>query len=207
MGNRCNHYIIIGFPGVGKTTMCKENLDCIDLESSAFIVEGKRHENWYKEYVNTAIYLSKNHHVFVSSHDVVQDYLEEKRFSSMPTMIIVYPDKSLKDEWLKRLENRYKTEDLLDRLNRQYINNSDKNKRALEYVEKNWDSCIEAIEKRQYFYKLKISSIDQANNLESILEKSMLYIDKRQSMYEEFDKIFDNGNTIKVDNICKSLNF
>ena len=102
---------------------------------------------------------------------------------------------------------RKSTEDLLDRLNRQYINNSDKNKRALEYVEKNWDSCIEAIEKRQYFYKLKINSIDQANNLESILEKSMLYIDKRQSMYEEFDKIFDNGNTIKVDNICKSLNF
>ena len=195
MGNRYNHYIIIGFPGVGKTTMCKDNLSYIDLESSAFMIDGERYENWYKEYVNIAIYLSKNHNVFISSHDVVQDYLE-KKLPIFSNIIIVYPDKVLKEEWLKRLEYRYKTEDLCD-----------KNKRALEYVEKNWDSCIEAIENRQYFYKLKINSIDQANNLESILKKSMSYIDKYQSMCKEFDQIFDNGNIIKVDNICKSLNF
>ena len=206
MSNRYNHYIIIGFPGVGKTTMCKDNLSYIDLESSAFMIDGERHENWYKEYVNTAIYLSKNHNVFISSHDVVQDYLEEK-LSIFSNIIIVYPDKSLKKEWLERLRNRYKTEDLIEILNGQHVTDSNKNKRALEYVEKNWDSCIEAIENRQYFYKLKIYCIDQAYNLESILKKSMSYIVKYQTMCKEFDQIFDNGNIIKVDNICKSLNF
>ena len=88
-----NGYIIIGFPGVGKSTVAKGDTRFIDLESSTFMVDGQRSEDWYKIYVNVAIDLAKQYNVFISSHMAVQNYLVTLNYNNV---IMAYPDKSLK---------------------------------------------------------------------------------------------------------------
>lgn len=99
--------IIVGYQGIGKSTLVK-NLyapDCIDLESGNFWVNGKRDDEWYKPYCHIAIHLSQQGYVvFISSHEVVRNYLKE--ISSEP-VVVVYPSIELKDEWIKKLEDRY----------------------------------------------------------------------------------------------------
>lgn len=185
-----NSYIIIGFPGVGKSTVAKEDLGFIDLESSTFMVDGKHSEDWYKVYVNVAIDLAKYHKVFISSHTDVQNYLAALHYENV---LIVYPDKSLKNAWLERLSNRYK------------LDPSDKNKRALEYMESNFDACVDNMDKSDHFMKLKLNSIKQANDLYYII---FSVIDKINAMRREDEiraKYFGPGkNVINTDAFSRS---
>lgn len=48
--------IVIGYQGVGKSTMCRKHNDCIDLESSSFWFKDannnpKRWDNWADIYM------------------------------------------------------------------------------------------------------------------------------------------------------------
>lgn len=100
--------IIIGYQGIGKTTLCNNPntlLKYIDLESSSFFNDdGLRPENWYVYYCNVAEHLSKQgYSVFVSSHKVVRERLAK----SKEKVICVFPSQKIKDDWIKRLENRY----------------------------------------------------------------------------------------------------
>ena len=95
--------IISGYQGIGKSSLAGKN-NCIDLESGNFWVDGKRADDWYKPYCQIANHLSEQGYiVFVSSHEVVRRELEK----SKEPVYVIFPAIDLKDEWIKKLEDRY----------------------------------------------------------------------------------------------------
>lgn len=99
--------IIIGYQGIGKTTLCKNRYDCIDLESSALKVNGIRADNWYEHYCMIARWLSKQGYtVFLSSHKEVRMWLD----SHNENYCAIVPATSLQAQWLHRLEQRMKND-------------------------------------------------------------------------------------------------
>lgn len=103
--------IIIGYQGVGKSSLCKtygRSLRYLDLESGLMkdpMNNNKRWDNWAEIYCNIALSLSgQDYMVFVSSHKAVQDILANDK----DEVIVVYPSKTIKDEWIKKLLERYK---------------------------------------------------------------------------------------------------
>jgi ABC-type cobalamin/Fe3+-siderophores transport system ATPase subunit len=83
--------IVVGYQGIGKSSMAKNNADVIDLESGNFWVDGKRIDDWYKIYANIAKHLSdQGKIVFTSSHKVFRDYLNEKGIE----FTVVFPSQS-----------------------------------------------------------------------------------------------------------------
>lgn len=96
--------IVIGYQGIGKSTLAKRSDRYIDLESGSFWVDGVRAEDWYKVYCNIAEHLSKQGYiVFVSSHEVVRNRLA----CSSEDVVLVYPSIKLRDAWIARLNDRY----------------------------------------------------------------------------------------------------
>lgn len=96
--------IIIGYQGIGKSTLTKKDMKYIDLESSCTWVNGKRSDDWYVVYCNFAEDLSRQGYtVFTSSHEVVRNQLK----NSTEEVYICCPSPELKDEWIKRLQERY----------------------------------------------------------------------------------------------------
>ena len=97
--------IVIGYQGIGKSTLAGRDNKFIDLESGNFWIDDKRADDWYKPYCKIAEHLSQQGYiVFVSSHEVVRKQLAK----SNEIIAIVYPSIDLKDEWIKKLEDRYK---------------------------------------------------------------------------------------------------
>lgn len=100
--------IIIGYPGIGKSTLAATDNRYIDLESSCFSVDGKKIDNWYVAYCQVAEHLSKQGYiVFVSSHAAVVDYLCRIHTSTDEPVAIVYPSIKLKDQWVEKLRQRF----------------------------------------------------------------------------------------------------
>ena len=97
--------IVIGYQGIGKSTLSKNiEMFSIDLESGNFWVNGKREENWYIVYCNIANSISNQGYIVcVSSHKVVRDFLK----NSKEKIVLIFPSIELKDEWIKKLKNRY----------------------------------------------------------------------------------------------------
>lgn len=136
--------IIIGYQGVGKSTLAKNNIEFIDLESSNFFVNGKRQGNWCIVYCGIAIHLSKQgKNVFVSSHEVVRRALE----ASDEKVIVVYPSIALKDEWIKKLEDRYNLTGL------------DKDYKALMNAKDRYEENILELQDNDFIH-LQLDSID-----------------------------------------------
>lgn len=99
--------IYIGYQGIGKSTICKKIDKCIDLESSNFRVDGKRSNDWYKVYGNIAKHLSdQGKIVFTSAHMELRNYFNEQGIE----YTVIYPSENLKEEWIKKLEERYELE-------------------------------------------------------------------------------------------------
>lgn len=120
--------IIIGYPGIGKSSISNSDTRCIDLESSNFFVNDKRPDDWYKYYVQIAQHLSaQGYTVFVSSHKVVRD---ELKATNAEDVAVCFPNTNLKEQWLERLYDRYKRTRL------------DKDLRAAMNVEQNYLSNI-----------------------------------------------------------------
>jgi hypothetical protein len=92
--------IYCGYQGVGKSTYCRNNPNTtVDLDSSNF----KKVDDWYVDYVKTALDLSKSgKNVFISAHREVISYLIYHKYDF--ELIIPADDKEL---WAKRLEFRY----------------------------------------------------------------------------------------------------
>lgn len=139
--------IIVGYPGIGKSTLAKNSNKYIDLESGNFWIDGKRQDDWYKIYCKIAAHLSsQGYTVFVSSHYSVRKEL--RQYSRTEEIKCCFPDISLKNEWIKKLEDRY--------------NNS-----KLEKDYKAWQQV-------EQLYTIDISDMS-INSFESILIKSMNY--------------------------------
>lgn len=96
--------IVIGYQGIGKSTLSNKDLRFIDLESGNFWIDGKRSDDWYRPYCKIAEHLSQQGRiVFTSSHKVVREQLS----ISEEQIICCVPDLNLKDDWIRKLENRY----------------------------------------------------------------------------------------------------
>lgn len=101
--------IIIGYPGIGKSTLANKSDKYVDLESGNFWVDGKRADDWYKPYCQIAEHLSEqDYNVFVSSHKVVREQLA----TSKQKVICCLPHLCLKDAWIARLKARYEASEL-----------------------------------------------------------------------------------------------
>ena len=108
--------IVIGYQGIGKSTLVKECNSYIDFESSNFKINGERPDGWEQMYCEAALDLShQGHVVFTASHKCIRDYLKEHRDREF--VLIVAPSVDLKDQWLEKLRNRFNETGLLkDRL-------------------------------------------------------------------------------------------
>lgn len=96
--------IIIGYQGIGKSTLARESKGFIDLESSTFYATGKRPDDWHCYYCKIAENLSEQGYVvFVSSHKAVRDYFKK----SNERAVIICPDISLKEKWISKLHERF----------------------------------------------------------------------------------------------------
>lgn len=123
--------IIIGFPGVGKSSVAnpahtsKRFTGYIDLESSNF----PKTEGWENVYCQVALALSQQgYDVFVSSHKQVRDYLA--MFQDVDDIIEVFPEDYMHDIWIDRLTKRYNS------------TKEEKHKKALEYMSENYYSAV-----------------------------------------------------------------
>lgn len=94
--------IIIGYPGIGKTTLAKKSNKFIDLESSSFKVSCDI--EWYLNYCLVTADLSKfGFTIFVSSHKEVRHILSNY---SIP-ILSIFPSINLREKWIEKLYNRY----------------------------------------------------------------------------------------------------
>lgn len=97
--------IIIGYQGIGKTTLSKSDARYIDLESSMFRVDGKRPDGWEILYCKVAADISRQgYSVFISSHKEVRDYL--RRNCDEPYCAVI-PALNLESQWIDKLKQRY----------------------------------------------------------------------------------------------------
>ena len=146
--------IIIGYQGIGKSTLAKDSWEYIDLESGNFWINGERDEQWYKPYCNIANHLSaQGYTVFTSSHKEVREELK----NSSEVVKIAFPSLELKTDWLIRLTNRY-NESMLEKDYKALMNAS------LHYEDNIKDLMNEP------FDKIIINNIDY--NLRELIEKN-----------------------------------
>ena len=98
--------IIIGFPGIGKSTLAYNNDKFVDLESSYFKPVNNRNDDWVVDYCKLAELLSKNGSiVFISSHKAVRDYIAKMRTDEL--VACIFPSERIREQWVKKLEDRY----------------------------------------------------------------------------------------------------
>jgi hypothetical protein len=133
--------VISAFPGTGKTYLHQNNtsITILDSDSSMFSWSGAgvRDPNFpsnYIDYIKQRI--GKIDIILVSSHKVVRDEL--KKYGILYTL--VYPDKSLKDEYLKRYRDRGNDEGFIN------------------MIDKNWDNFIDELDNETYPQKLKMKA-------------------------------------------------
>ena len=147
--------IVVGYQGIGKSTVAMAHTNHIDLESSNFFIDGKRDENWYKPYCNIAMHLRDQCNVvFLSSHAVVRDRLAENITGKQ---VIIYPALSLKKEWIKRLEDRF------------IEFPTDKNFKALSNAKDRYDENILELKHQPGFDKIEVNNVDY--NLYKLLQR------------------------------------
>lgn len=137
--------IIIGYQGIGKSSLAGRDNKFIDLESGNFWVDGKRAADWYKPYCQIAEHLSKQGYiVFTSSHEVVRNQLR----NSSEVVVVAYPALNLKDMWIDKLEERYRATGL------------DKDYKALMNAKDRYDDNIRELANCDIPYKLMLKNID-----------------------------------------------
>lgn len=135
--------IVSGFAGVGKSTLSSNSDLFIDLESSNFkwiipeeqklmsVEERKglpkeQNPNWPENYLKEMIILSNAGRIVLISMDkFIRDELEARKAK----FILVYPDKSIKDEYIERLIKR------------------GNNEKFVELIKVNYDQWIEDLNK------------------------------------------------------------
>lgn len=139
--------IIIGYQGIGKTSVsCVEN-GCIDLESSNFWLKGERPDDWYIYYCRIALDLSKQGFtVFTSSHKEVRDYLVRHIYETK--IVTIYPETYLETDWIARLQNRYDN-DPSDKNYKALMNAKDRFRENILEME-NWGGYYYGIDTMDY---------------------------------------------------------
>lgn len=150
--------IIIGYPGIGKSTLAGRYKEYIDLESSNWnnLADNKKPINWWISYCKVAEDLSRQgYKVFVSCHEDVQNWFRE----SNEYVMLCYPSLELRDEWISRLKYRYDRDP------------SQKNKNALDTAEKFYCKHINNLYLAPFKHKCVLKDINYIldNEIDSIL--------------------------------------
>ena len=139
--------IIIGYQGIGKSTLTRRVKGFIDLESSCFWYNGLRPQDWYVYYCQIAEDLSRQgYNVFTSSHEPVRKFLR----NSKDRVIVVCPSLNLKEAWIEKLRNRYE-EDPSEKNHKALLNAED---RYEENIMELMDSGFPYIEIPNIYYDL-----------------------------------------------------
>ena len=154
--------IIIGYPGVGKTSLAGRYNQYIDLESSNWnSPDNTKPDMWWWSYGKVAEDLSRQgYRVFVSCHPSVQKYFEE----SNEYVMVLYPSLELKEEWIKRVADRY------DR------DRSMKNLAALNNVELYYDNQIRLLDDSPFKNKLVLKDMNYTldNEIDNFILKGYM---------------------------------
>lgn len=131
--------IIIGYQGIGKSTLANSCLKYVDLESGCFWINKKRYDDWYIPYVQIAEHLSKQGYtVFVSSHEAVRKELRD----SKEEVICCVPSIPLKEQWITKLRRRWNTSGL-EKDYKAYMNAFDRyEENILEIVNSGFDVIV-----------------------------------------------------------------
>jgi len=116
--------VVSGFPGVGKSYFVNNgDYIALDSDSSNFSwltdEDGNktRHPNFPTNYIeHIKSNLGKVDYILVSSHDVVRDALRENNIR----YVSVFPDKSLKHDFMNRYKERNSPEPFLRLMDKQY---------------------------------------------------------------------------------------
>ena len=136
------------------------------MESSNFV----KNDNWASEYCNVALDLSnQGYNVFVSSHESVREYLS--KFQDNYNIIEVFPNFTMYDEWIRRLENRYR------------LYPSDKNKRAYDYVSNSFFAAIANMMNDDIELKLILDYNSHINDLSREIREFCSKWGRRQNLY------------------------
>ncbi len=150
--------IIVGYQGIGKSSVSGAYNNCIDLESSNFWHECRRPDDWYIYYCKIAIDLSKQGFtVFTSSHKEVRDYL--LHFTDQTGIVCVFPSVSLKDKWIKRLRDRYANDQ------------SEKNFKALANAEDRYEANVtEMLDSGHLYYEIDDADFEHGYDLMKVVK-------------------------------------
>lgn len=133
--------IVIGYQGIGKSTIAGRDHKYIDLESGNFWADGKRADDWYKPYCQIAEHLSQQGYtVFTSSHEVVRNQL----MNSTEVVVLAYPSLNLKNLWIDKLENRYRETGL------------EKDYKALMNAKDRYDENIQELIDSKFNFKIEL---------------------------------------------------
>lgn len=117
--------VVSGFPGIGKSHFYNQDPDHIaDSDSSKF--DKTMFPKNYIEHIKGKLEDSNTNRVLVSSHDAVRNALVQENIP----FYLVYPDASLKDEYMERYRERGSPQPFLD------------------LMDKNWDNFIAECEKQ-----------------------------------------------------------
>lgn len=139
--------IIVGYQGIGKSSLAKNGNGYIDLESSNFYVNGSRSANWYIPYCNIAKHLSEQGYVvFVSSHECVRRYLSYHADGCR--LAIICPSLDMKDLWIEKLLKRY------------HATKSEKNYRALMNAANQYEANVGDLINTPGFEVIQIHNLD-----------------------------------------------
>lgn len=91
--------VLLGYPGIGKTTLAKKGL-IVDLDSSRFFGE----INWVEKYCAfIKAFNGEGFNVFASCHKKVREELARLGID----YIVIIPSMALRDEWVGKLARRY----------------------------------------------------------------------------------------------------
>lgn len=142
--------IIIGYQGIGKSSLASSYNKTIDLDSSNFKIDGDRDDNWYVIYCQIAVSLAKQGYiVFTSSHQVVVEEFMRYNNSDDYTIVVVSPCRNLENEWVEKLRQRW----LADK-------NNEENCIAYKDAEQNFQNKIYWLASQNEFPYIPIKTMD-----------------------------------------------
>lgn len=150
--------IISAFPACGKTYVFEnfKNKVILDSDSSKFswvIVGGQkvRHPDFPQNYIDhIKENIGKADYIFVSTHDNVRRALEEADID----FYLVYPDRSLKEEWIGRCFLRGSGE------------------KFCQLIADNWDNWIDGLEEDSKNHKfMKLKSGEHLSNVINFMDE------------------------------------
>jgi hypothetical protein len=123
------------FPGTGKTTYFNET-DKVVLDSDSSKFDKKHFPSNYIEHIKNNLQYDTVDKILVSSHKDVRDEMVKQ---GIP-FVLVYPERELKNEYIKRYKDRGNNDSFVDLLN------------------KNWDNWMDEMDNQKGCYKVKLKS-------------------------------------------------